>query len=451
MKPDRIDDFRAVATGYFLNEAIRIGDHLVQTAMRMDGSLHRNWLGRRDIEDPEIAKYSNRTVALSPEVYSGSAGISLFLSQLHAATGVAEYAQAAVGGWLRSCHYVKTNPFPASPISLYAGDLGLIHVGCLLLDNDPTIVDLVLREIAQIEQRLWDGLSIRHSLDLIGGNAGTTPALLQLERRFENPAYGALARTCAQEIVEKSQWHGEMCFWTSEKIHGVELQHPPLTGFSHGATGLAIGLLEAFRAFGEEVFLKHARGAFAFEDSLFNPDVGNWIDTRQPHAKKDGKIVGTFRSAWCHGAPGVGLAHRRAIELDPERAEYHQALSKAAVETTLAVLESKSKAANFDVTLCHGSLGLSDIVLEHGWRSHNPALIAAARAASLHVLGSQFSVKSMPSGLQAGGYSPCLMVGLAGVGLHCLRLEDESIASILLPTSESRQDRAARFFQPRLP
>ncbi|MGI2033225.1 lanthionine synthetase LanC family protein [Rhizobium panacihumi] len=445
MKPDRIDDFRAVATGYFLNEAIRIGDHLVQTAMRMDGSLHRNWLGRRDIEDPEIARYSHRTVALSPEVYSGSAGIALFLSQLHAATGRSEYAQAAVGSWLRSCHYVKTNPFPASPISLYAGDLGLIHVGSMLLDNDPTVADLVLREIAEIEQRLWDGLSIPHSLDLIGGNAGAIPALLHLEHRFENSAYGALARRCAQEIVEKSQWHGEMCFWTSEKIHGVELQHPPLTGFSHGATGLAVGLLEAFRAFGEEVFLRHARGAFAFEDSFFNPDVGNWIDTRQPHAKKDGKIIGTFRNAWCHGAPGIGLGHRRAAELDPEQADEHQAFAQVAAKTTLAVLQTKSKAANVDVTLCHGSLGLSDIILEHGWRKRDPALIAAARAASLNVLGSQFSVKAMPSGLQAGGYSPCLMVGLAGVGLHCLRLEDESIASILLPTSESRQDRGARF------
>ncbi|MEB2844492.1 hypothetical protein GAO09_13670 [Rhizobiales bacterium RZME27] len=445
MKIDRLEAFLpANASKGLLDEAIRIGDHLVETAIRQDHALPCNWMGRRDIEDAEIARYSKRTVALSPELYSGSAGIALFLGELYAATGKAAYAQAAFGAWLRSCHYMKTNDFPASPISFYAGDLGLIYIGARLIDQGAAPMGIAMGEITAMETRLWEGLCVKHSLDLIGGNAGAIPVLLYLQKRFQRAAYGELARKCAEEIVERSQWHDGMCFWTSEKIHGVELQNPPLTGFSHGATGLAIGLLEAFRAFGEETFLHHARGAFNFEDSLFNADVGNWVDTRQPHAKKDGKIVGTFRHAWCHGAPGIGLAHRRAAELDTVRADYHEALSNAAVEATLTALEARSQSVEADVTLCHGSLGLSDIILEHGLRRRDEALIVAARTASLRILSNRFSLKSMPSGLQAGGYSPCLMVGLAGIGLHCLRLEDPAIGSILLPTSETCEVRKAR-------
>ena len=429
-----------VDTSFFLDRAQLIGDHLVEQAIWSDNAFSCNWMGRRDIEDPEIARYAKRNVALSPELYSGSAGIALFLCQLFRLTGEATYLKTAVASWLRSAKYMKTNDFPASPISLYAGDLGLLYIANLLLSHSHPYSEQIEHELLDIQNRLWNGLSVAHGLDLIGGNAGAIPILIYLEKAFSQQQttkgkFLQLAKDCGKEIVDKAQWKDEMCFWTSEKIHGVELELPPLTGFSHGATGLAMALLELYSCTQDESFLIHGRGAFCFEDSLFNPDQGNWIDTRKPHSKKDGKITGTFRGAWCHGAPGIGLAHLRAAQLDRERSAYHWKMATIAAKTTEQLLANKLTDNNLDMTLCHGTIGLCDIILEHGIRTSNEELINSSQYSSSIILESHSNPFEMPSGLQAGGYSPCLLVGVAGIGLHCLRQLDHSIATILLPSS----------------
>lgn len=435
MKDLCIGTQRTYRAADFVEAAVRIGDHLVGRAYWSGDRTECNWLGRRDIEDREIAPYSRRNVALSPELYSGTAGVALFLAELFGATGDTRLATTALAAWRRSVRYMETNDFPASPISFFAGDLGLIHAGCRLMNLAEAVRPEVEAEMPRLCDRLATGLGVAHSLDLIGGNAGAIPMLLALEAQLGTGRFRKLALDCAQEIVARAEWQGDLCYWSPDRIHGVELALPPLTGFSHGASGLAVGLLEAYQASGDEAFLTHARGAFAFEDSLFNPDERNWIDTRQPHRKKQGVPCGTFRGAWCHGAPGIGLAHLRASEIDRDRSEYHGGMARAALDTTRRLLSARLASPEGDATLCHGSLGLSDIVLEHGRRTGSDDDIAMAAGASSSVLELYPDPAAMPSGLQAGGYTPCLMVGLAGVGLHCLRQSDHSLPTVLLPAS----------------
>lgn len=421
-----------VAGDELLDAALRIGDHLVRTAYWSDDKLACNWLGRRDIEDREIAGYSRRAAALSPELYSGSAGIALYLSTLYAETGEPRYEKTAVAAWLRSVHYMRTNHFPASPISFYAGSLGLLYVGTRILSCTKQFRDIVMDEFPFLTDSIMKGLSVHHSLDVIGGNAGAIPALLHLADTLKQHAFLDLAFDCAQEIVDKAQWKDdEICLWSPEKVHGVELELPPLSGFSHGASGLALGLLKAYRAAGNETFLKHARGAFSFEDALFNPDEGNWIDTRYAHSKRDGKILGTFRGAWCHGAPGIGLAHLCARELDWERASYHERMARIAMKTTQAFIAMRLGSQASDVTLCHGILGLSDILWDFTKILDDDEARSCVHAAARAILDRYGHSEHMPSGLQRGGYSPSLMVGIAGIGLHFLRLRNPGIPSVL--------------------
>ena len=421
-----------LASDQLLDAAIRIGDQLVRTAHWSDDELTCNWLGRRDIEDREIAGHSRRTAALSPELYSGSAGTALYLDTLYAETGEARYEKTAMAAWLRSVKYMRENHFPASPISFYAGCLGLLYVGAQILSHTKHFHAVVMDEFSFLTNRVMKGLSVHHSLDVIGGNAGAIPALIHLADVLNHHPFLRLASDCAQEIVDKAQWKDdEICLWAPEKVHGVELELPPLSGFSHGASGLALGLLTAYRATGNETFLKHARGAFSFEHALFNPDEGNWIDTRYEHSKRDGKILGTFRGAWCHGAPGIGLAHLYARELDPERAAYHESMARIAMKTTQAFVAQRLAMQGSDITLCHGILGLSDILWDLATALDDDEARSCVQATVRSVLGDHNHPEQMPSGLQRGGYSPCLMVGIAGIGLHFLRLRNPDIPSVL--------------------
>ncbi len=70
----------------------------------------------------------------------------------------------------------------------------------------------------------------------------------------------------------------------------------------HGAAGLGLALLELYAAIGRPDFLDAARRAFEYEDSLFDPDPGNWRVLR-PDVPPPG-----FTCTWCYGAAGIALS-----------------------------------------------------------------------------------------------------------------------------------------------
>ncbi len=424
-----------VATDLFLDASIRIGDDLIKTAHWDKTRTYCNWLGRRDILDPEIAPYSERTSAMSPEFYSGSSGISFFLMELYGVTLNPAYRKTALAAWLRSVEYLRRNDFPASPISFYAGDLGLLYIAHRFTEIDPSLAERMQDDMAYLLKKTVCGLSVNHSLDVIGGNAGAIAPLFRLAEKHGLRECAQTAIDCADEIVNLAEWKDDICFWASPKIHGVELDKPPLTGYSHGCSGIANGLLEAFKATGDERYLHHARGAFAFEHALFNDDENNWIDTRYPHVKRNGKITGTFRSAWCHGAPGNALAHMNAATIDDARKEFHLDMAKRAISTTQKQLMEKMEYPEKDATLCHGVLGLSDILFTCGNYMNDSESREMAIFISEKYLRLFPVVRNMPSGIVAGGFSPSLLTGSAGIGLHYLRLASENpIPSVLMIT-----------------
>ena len=411
---------------FFLTAAKEAGDHLVQTAVWDKTRTYCNWLGARDIVDAQTAKYAKRVAALSPEFYSGSAGVASFLLELYHSTQDEKYLATALGGWFRSVHYMQVNEFPASPISFYAGELGLIYVGYRFLEVNPGLAGMVEPHLNKMIQNLPNGFNVNHSLDVIGGNAGAIPVMLQLKRQYNLDIFEETALKCAEELLELGYWKDDMCIWASKKVHGVELETPPVTGYSHGASGIAVCLLEVFHHTGNKQYLKYGRGAFAFENSLFNPDEGNWIDTRYPHVKRDGKITGTFRKAWCHGAPGIALANLRAAELDTENSDFYLNMAEIAINTTCNFLIKQLKTApEKDATLCHGILGLSDIIYTYARKTDKPDLISFSQETTFNYVQNFPQIYSMPSGIVAGGYNPCMMVGLSGIGLHCLKLQSK--------------------------
>ena len=400
----------------------RIGDSLCASARWDDEGLRCNWVASRDIEDREIAPYSQQTAALSHEIYSGSAGIALFLAELHAVSGDAAHARTALGAWRRSVHYLRRQPTPVPPFSFYAGHLGVAYAGLRLCRSLPDRAGSLEADVHWLVDAAVQGRDVHHGLDQIGGNAGAIAPLLILGDALRRDDCFQAAHALCEEIVDKSQWKDHLCSWDFEKVHGIEMDTPPMTGFSHGASGIAIGLLELYARTGDDRYLHTARGAFAFEHALFDASAGNWIDTRYPHTKGDSGITGICRSAWCHGAPGIALTLLRAAALDPGHAEHHLHYGRIALATTLRFLDERSDGDLADATLCHGTCGLSEIIYICGELLDEPALTSAATTFMEGFARSFPTPGRWSSGLTTHMPTLGLMIGDAGIGLHALRV-----------------------------
>jgi lantibiotic modifying enzyme len=409
--------------------ASALGRSLCAAAYWDEARQECNWIGHRDIEDALTAPYSDRNAALSPELYSGSSGVAWFLAELHGETGLPVALATARAALRRSIRYSRDFPSPAYPLSLYAGTLGLLHVAARLaaIAPDPALDE----ECARLFDQAREGWRRPHPYDIIGGNAGAILALLDLAESFRAEECRSLAHQLGEELCETASWAGDACTW---RATGGFAELPPMTGFSHGVSGIAVSLLRLYELTGEARFLRTARGAFAFEDSLYNPMEKNWIDTRYPYEGQGSSLTGRFRLSWCHGAPGIALARALASRLDTERAETHARLAQAAAETTLTALTEKLQQPGHDATLCHGLAGFSEILLVLSEILDEDPYRERAERAFAKLLPRLGAWSDCPSGLICQGRTPCLMVGAAGIGLHLLRLgSPRRVPSPLLP------------------
>jgi lantibiotic modifying enzyme len=75
-----------------------------------------------------------------------------------------------------------------------------------------------------------------------------------------------------------------------------------LTGFSHGAAGIAYALTRLYEITCKDTLLGAAQEAVEYERSVFMADFDNWPDLCYSEPME----VDT--SAWCHGATGIGLS-----------------------------------------------------------------------------------------------------------------------------------------------
>jgi len=407
--------------------ALHMGDELVATAHWDEAGLRCNWMGRTDVEHPTPGASETASMALGAHLYAGSAGVALFLAELAARTGVQDYHRTALGALRRSIQWHREHTSPASALSFYSGELGLAWVAARLEDLSGAKTHGT--EISWLLERVQRAIALPHPLDIMGGCSGAIPALLRLAER---PGFGECrewALACGLELCKRARWQGGECVWDAEEASGPGFPSTPLTGLSHGASGLAWALLELHAATGEPTFLRTARGAFAYEDRLFLPELGNWPDTR--YSGQAGPPL--CQTAWCHGAAGIALARARASVLDPEGGEHHRAMAQTALNSTRAKLEAQIFLPRTDASLCHGLAGLAQVLHLAGEILKDPARIASAVHITEQLIAQHGKDTPWPSGAPQGGPNPSLMIGLAGIGHHLLRVaSSEKVAPILL-------------------
>ena len=339
------------------------------------------------------------------DLYRGQAGIGLFLAALAAVTGHGRLADAASSA-LRPLEKILEEESPASPrswpsIGACSGVGSVVYAlasAGRLLDDD-TWTELALRWAREISPARIE--SDPH-LDVAGGTAGALLALLALEDAGGAPWVRDRVRDCARRLLAAQVATGEdSAAWPGHDGR-------PLAGFAHGAAGIGYALGRAYASTGDVELIEPVRRAHRHERRLFAPAVRNW-----PAAHEGGTVLMT---AWCHGAPGIGLA--RALGLDAFRDEEILEEIHVAMETTAAAPPSRTD------HLCCGDMGRSEALLTMGRCLHDARAVASAEAIATRLAERACAEGSRgvrTEGFEHRTFHPGFFRGLAGIGYQLLR------------------------------
>jgi type 2 lantibiotic biosynthesis protein LanM len=380
------------------------------------------WIGADYNHD--IARYTLRPVG--PSLYSGRGGIAVFLAALDAAGGDPEYGRLALGAarsvsedWLSPA----VGPETAGVLARAQGIGGAVGTASVVyslvttarLLRQPDLLEDALRISRFITPR---DIAADEDFDVIGGAAGAILGLLPLWQETGDSTVRDRIVQCGEHLAGRQvKENGCAGGWKTR------MATQPLTGFSHGAAGIAYALLQAHAATDNPAFRDAARRGLEYERSVFVPFHNNWPDFR---------AGGGFGGSWCHGAPGIGLARLGCVSYHPD-AESHR-------EIDTAIQWMQANPPNPSDHLCCGELGNLELLLAAGLRLGRADWVRKAQIRGAAALARAHCPQDgSPSGFQSN-LGPCesifmpgLFNGLAGIGYQMLRLAaPDRVPSVLL-------------------
>jgi type 2 lantibiotic biosynthesis protein LanM len=396
-------------TSDFQAHADAIAHQIHQMAMPQPGEAV-GWMIMQHHPDHDLYRLEPAGYSL----YDGDIGMAIFLAAHAALTGNETSRRLAIaalgptrsaiahhGAWLAG-HLGLGGASGLGSVMYALPHLATWLEAPFLLDEARQVAALVTPEAVAADD----------VLDPIGGSAGAVLGLLAVHAATGDEASLAAARICGDHLLTTRQVsaHGSRAWPT--------LAGRLLTGFSHGAAGIAFALDRLARATGDHRYREAADEGLAYERAMFRPDVGNWPDLR--FLEETGGEP-TFMSAWCHGAPGIGLA-RLGMGTDP-----------VAIESALAATRALGS-GGLD-HLCCGAFGRIELLVEAGDRLDRPVLREEAEQLAREVLARReangfFRIFGEVPG---DAYSPGFHRGTAGIGYALLRLAHPGkLPSVLL-------------------
>lgn len=425
------------ARGPFLEAAARIGARLADGAVWADDAC--TWT----VMVPDRGTPGSREVVAASAggaVYQGTAGIGLFLAELAPLTGDARIARAAAGAIRHALG--EGERLPHTAFGLHGGRVGIAWAAvraARLLERD---------DFRGAAWRLLEPLEGKETLDrgtdVIGGAAGAIPALLGLAGELEGERLREMARRLGDHLISTAAREPDGWSWVT--MPGSAARN--LNGYAHGAAGCGHALLELFHATGEGRFRYGAEQAFAYERRSYSPEQGNWPDLRHIQlseyvqagrveelralARSEEGFPGQtphFMSAWCHGAPGIGLTRLRAWQLLADAV--HREEAEGAVRATLRSLEDP----RMNYSLCHGRAGNCETLLLAADVLGDASLRERAEACMREGCEASAAGEPWASGTMGGVPDPSLLLGEAGIGHFLLRLHSPAVPSVLLVTA----------------
>lgn len=365
---------------------------------------------------------------LGPDLYNGLAGLAcLFAAYRHEVrAGRVDEHPAVDGLYAAVLHTIRAGEdllsrrrargTPMRP-GVAGGYLGLSSQisSWLLIEElgaDLAEPDAVDRALARAEL-LPAAIDVDEWYDVSIGMAGAIEPLLRLAARTGERRWLDLADDVGDRLARTARIEdGRACWPNASSPRG-------LGGFSHGSSGIGWALNRLAEATGRAQHRELAAAAFAYEDGLWSPADGGWLDLRP----------GTHVThAWCNGSAGVGLAAADGLRTDGLASRHRQVLTRAAAACWADL--------GWAHTLCHGDFGNRDLLhaaVEAG--TAPPDLTMAQLDARLLTSVERHGpVCDVPG----AAFPPALFNGISGIAYQLLRMHpDSDVPSLLLPPRPS--------------
>jgi type 2 lantibiotic biosynthesis protein LanM len=409
----------------FLKAACDIADRLVHLAYVDEHGA--GWIS--------IAYVNEREWCLLPtdtSLYDGTSGIAFFLAYIGAATGRERYttlARAALAAVQEDEKELRKKPQDL----LLGGFLGwgsllylYTHLGSLWQE------ETLLSRARDVTLLLPELVGQDTYLDFLSGSAGCLTTLFALYSVAPSAELLAIAIQCGDHLLRyASQCGGEPL------PQSQELASRPLTGFSHGAAGMALSLFQLAEISGETRFREGAQQALAYERSVFSPVQQNWPDFRTTKPGKTATDQESSMTTWCHGAPGIGLARLASLPYQDD-ASMREDIA-IALQTTLA------QGFGMNHSLCHGDLGNLELLLTAAQTLENAAYYLDLTRTYATTILKSIEREGWLTGVPSSVESPGFMTGIAGIGYQLLRLAEPELVPPVLTLAPPTKKTAPHF------
>ncbi len=414
----KLNDVIPLSQNELIAEAILLGEELEKQAISEGTGI--TWIQIGVADDTEDFNLQPMTL----ELYHGCCGIAFFLAALGKVTGEAKYSDLAKTA-LQPLRETLNGPHAeaaAKAMGLGAAQglgsviYGLVRIGEFL--KDKSLLNDAYKAASLISNDL---ITAGQTFDIISGAAGTILSLLSLYKAEGNREDKAEQKAeKKKQVLDKAILCGNQLLqnWVINDTNQSDMR--TLTGFSHGAAGIAYALLRLYELTGQSELLSAAERAIAYEKSVFCEEEANWPDFRL--VKNDRKPP--FMSSWCHGASGIGLARIGGLSL----------LDSAAIRKDIEVSLQTTKETSLQVSdhLCCGNFGRVDVLLTAAQKLSRPELQKEALQRASWVVA-----RKNETGRFCYNWSRTLPVyglfqGSSGIGYELLRLAYPDILPSLL-------------------
>jgi type 2 lantibiotic biosynthesis protein LanM len=366
--------------GDLLSLAVECGHTIL--ASQVGNARHVAWLAATPVGDRGRTSFEVCNI----DLYSGLSGIALFLGELYVATGESSFRLGAT-----QC--IETTRRRLGVERSYLGIGGgtglggvLYALSCLGLKlPDSSAADTASLICKMIST---DEIALDQRFDIMDGAAGLLLGLIshrELDRQED------LEKACEDVILSgllTSQRQGLRSWQTFEP--GV-----CYSGMAHGSSGIAMALARRYALSPSPSTLEAIESALSFD---FDNATG--LDR------------GPFQ--WCHGAPGIALAHWSTAQSIPTQSKPLQSSIDEARSRTKVGLDNSTDG------ICCGSMGRV-AALFHTAQTGDPddqpwlSLVGAVSHGR-----QQRATFRWSAGVDA--LNPGLFVGVAGIGLELLRM-----------------------------
>ncbi|MBW4503086.1 MAG: type 2 lantipeptide synthetase LanM family protein [Scytonema hyalinum WJT4-NPBG1] len=358
-----------------------------------------------------------RLVDISADLYDGSAGICLFLAYLDAIQPQPEFRQAAERALSHAIEQRDT-----TFVGAYKGTGGLIYLLTHLaqLWNRPALLDLAVELSDEVKARIHQD----QYFDILHGVAGLIPVMLNLAAATDGKGIDCAVQ-CAQHLLAEATRRGDTLSWRGGR---PELARDNLTGFSHGGSGIGWALILLGCHLNQPEYITAARQAFAYETAHFDQQQRDWYDLRKSVMTSEDPNQKHFANAWCNGAAGIGLSR---IASWAALGKTDDDILRDAYMALNATVRNFNKLGND--SLCHGKAGNAELFVRIAKLKDEPYLQMEANVVAQAQWRNFEKARCWICGSNTNDIFPDLMLGIAGIGMHFLRLAyPERVPSPLL-------------------